>query len=77
MPNPWKNWPGSSPSQQEVRYHSGEVPLSVFLESRNEVLKAQKNTLKRGMDYDLVVLMFREFTGDLGNTYVDASTWQK
>ena len=31
--------------QQEVRYHSGEVPLSAFLESRIEVLKAQKNTL--------------------------------
>ena len=63
--------------QQEVRYHSGEVPLSAFLESRIEVLKAQKNTLKQGLEYDLNVLKFREFTGDLGNTYVDASAWQK
>ena len=63
--------------QQEVRYHSGEVPLAAFLDSRNEVLRAKQNTLKRGLDYDLSVLMFRELTGDLGNTYVDASTWQK
>jgi outer membrane protein TolC len=63
--------------QQEVRYHSGEVPLSVYLESRNEVLRAQKDTLKRSMDYDLIVLEFREFTGDLGNTYVDSNAWQQ
>ena len=63
--------------QQEVRYHSGEVPLSAFLESRTEVLKAQKNTLKQSLQYDLKVLKLREFTGDLGNTYVDASAWQK
>jgi outer membrane protein TolC len=63
--------------QQEVRYHSGEVPLSVFLESRSEVLRARKNTIQRGVEYDLWVLEFRELTGDLGNTYVDASTWQK
>jgi outer membrane protein TolC len=63
--------------QQEVRYHSGEVPLSVFLESRTEVLSAQKNTLRQVLEYDLTVLQFREFTGDLGNTYVDASAWQK
>jgi outer membrane protein TolC len=63
--------------QQEVRYHSGEVPLSVFLESRNEVLRAQKDTLRRSMEYDLMVLEFREFTGDLGNTYVDANALQQ
>ena len=63
--------------QQEVRYHSGEVPLSAFLESRIEVLKAQKNTLRQVLKYDLTVLKLREFTGDLGNTYVDASAWQK
>jgi outer membrane protein TolC len=63
--------------QQEVRYHSGEVTLAAFLDSRSEVLRAKQNTLKRGLEYDLMVLMFRELTGDLGNTYVDASTWQK
>jgi outer membrane protein TolC len=63
--------------QQEVRYHSGEVPLSAFLESRIELLKAQRNTLSQVLNYDHHVLKLREFTGDLGNTYVDASAWQK
>jgi len=63
--------------QQEVRYHSGEVPLSAFLESRIEVLKAQKTTIKFGAAYDQQVLKLREISGDLGNTYVDASAWQK
>lgn len=63
--------------QQEVRYHSGEVPLSAFLESRIEVLKAQKNALNFGVSYDQQVLKLRELSGDLGNTYVDASAWQK
>ena len=63
--------------QQEVRYHSGEVPLSAFLESRIELLKAQRTTLSQVLNYDLNVLKLREFTGDLGNTYVDASAWQK
>jgi outer membrane protein TolC len=63
--------------QQEVRYHSGEVPLSAFLESRIEVLKAQKSTLTESLRYDLKVIKLRESSGDLGNTYVDASAWQK
>ena len=63
--------------QQEIRYHSGEVPLSAFLESRIEVLKAQKNMLSKSLLYDISVLRLREFTGDLGNTYVDANAWQK
>ena len=63
--------------QQEVRYHSGEVPLSAFLESRIEVLRAQRETLRLGLLCDLAVLRFRDLTGDLGNTYVDASAWQK
>jgi outer membrane protein TolC len=63
--------------QQEVRYHSGEVPLSAFLESRIEVLNAQRNTVDKGLLHDIDVLTFRELTGDLGNTYVDANAWQK
>ncbi len=58
--------------QNEVRYQSGEAPLTVVLESRKEVLQAQKETLRRGLDYDKAVLQLRENSGDLGNTYVDA-----
>jgi outer membrane protein TolC len=63
--------------QQEVLYHSGEVPLSAFLESRTEILKAQMNMIRQILQYDLTVLQLREFSGDLGNTYVDANAWQK
>jgi outer membrane protein TolC len=63
--------------QNEVRYQSGEVTLPVSLESRKQVLEAQKETLTKSLEYDLAVLMLRELSGDLGNTYVDANSWQK
>jgi outer membrane protein TolC len=63
--------------QNEVRYQSGEILLPVFLESRKQVLEAQKDTLKNSMDYDIAVLRLREISGDLGNTYVDANSWKK
>ncbi|OGR25448.1 MAG: hypothetical protein A2139_07500 [Desulfobacca sp. RBG_16_60_12] len=63
--------------QQEVRYQSGDAPLTVILESRREVLQAQKESLRRGLDYDKEVLLLREKSGDLGNSYVDANSWQK
>ncbi len=63
--------------QQEVRYQSGEAPLSVFLESRKEVLLIQKETVRSGLAYDMAVLKLRELSGDLGYTYVDANSWQK
>ncbi|MGA9753793.1 MAG: TolC family protein [Desulfobaccales bacterium] len=63
--------------QKEVRYHSGEVTLPVFLESRKEVLEAQKEAVRNGLQYDMAVLKLRELSGDLGNTYVDENSWQK
>lgn len=63
--------------QNEIRYQSGEITLPVFLESRKQVLEAQKDTLKKGMEYDVAVLRLREISGDLGNTYVDANSWKK
>ena len=64
-------------NQNEVRYQSGEAPLTVVLDSRKEVLTAQKETLRRSLDYDQTVLKLRENSGDLGYSYVDASSWQK
>jgi hypothetical protein len=63
--------------QNDVRYQSGEAPLTVILDSRKEVLAAQKETLRRGLDYDKAVLKLRENSGDLGYSYVDANSWQK
>jgi outer membrane protein TolC len=63
--------------QQEIRYQSGEVPLPAFLDSRKEVLKVQEETVRRTLDYNKAVLQLRVVSGDLGNTYVDPSSWQK
>lgn len=63
--------------QNEVRYQSGEITLRVFLESRKQVLDAQKSTLTHSLDYNIAVLRLRELSGDLSHTYVDASSWQK
>jgi outer membrane protein TolC len=63
--------------QKEVRYQSGQAPLSELLESRQVVLKAQKENVRKTLLYDEAVLSLREISGDLGNTYVDASSWQK
>jgi hypothetical protein len=63
--------------QNEVRYQSGEVTLPVSLESRKKVIEAQKETLGQNLSYDSAVLKLRELSGDLGNTYVDAKSWQK
>ncbi len=63
--------------QNEVRYQSGEAPLTAFLDSRKEILTVQKETLRRGLDYDKAVLKLREISGDLGHSYVDASAFQK
>ena len=64
-------------NQNDVRYQSGEAPLTVVLESRKEVLRIQKETLRRGLEYDKAVLQLRENSGDLGHTYVDEKSWQK
>jgi outer membrane protein len=63
--------------QNEVRYQSGEVILPVSLETEKQVLVVQKEKLKKELQYDAAVLKLRELSGDLGNTYVDANSWQK
>jgi outer membrane protein TolC len=63
--------------QHEISYESGEEPLPVFLESRQGILEAQKNTALKTLDYNKTVLALRQISGDLGNSYVHASSWQK
>lgn len=63
--------------QSEIRYQSGGEPLAVYLEGRKGLLEAQKNTILKALDYDLAVLGLRHFSGDLGASYVDASSWQQ
>jgi outer membrane protein TolC len=64
-------------NQNDIRYQSGDAPLTVVLESRKEVLTIQKETLRRSLDYNRAVLQLRENSGDLGHTYVDEKSWQK
>jgi hypothetical protein len=63
--------------QNDVRYQSGEASLAVVLDSRKDLLKAHKEMLRKELDYNKAVLRLRETSGDLGNTYVDASSWQR
>lgn len=63
--------------QSEVRYQSGEITLPVYLESRKQAVEAQKDTLKKNLDYENAVLKLREISGDLGNSYVDPNSWKK
>jgi outer membrane protein TolC len=63
--------------QKEIRYQSGQAPLPVLLGGRREVLLAQKNAVNKALEHDKDVLHLRMISGDLGYTYVDATTWQK
>jgi outer membrane protein TolC len=63
--------------QKEIRYQSGQAPLPVLLGGRREVLLAQKDAVRKALEYDKDVLHLRMISGDLGYTYVDATAWQK
>jgi outer membrane protein TolC len=62
--------------QNEIRYQSGEVLLPAVLESRKEILRAQKEKVRKRLEYEKEALKLRELSGDLGNTYVNANSWQ-
>jgi outer membrane protein TolC len=63
--------------QNEVRYQSGELQLPVVLDGRKEVLTAQKDAARNNAIYGKMVLKLREASGDLGNTYVHASSFEE
>lgn len=63
--------------QSEIRHQSGGEPLPVLIEGRKGRLEAQKSTALKSMDHDLSILGLRHLSGDLGASYVEASSWQK
>jgi outer membrane protein TolC len=63
--------------QIEISYQSGGVPLSEVLDTRKEVLMAKKEALLKAMDLNKATLALRQISGDLGHTYVNASSFQK
>jgi outer membrane protein TolC len=63
--------------QAEIRYQSGTVQLPAYLEGRKAILEAQKNAAVKAKNYHAAVLKLRLISGDLGQSYVDQSAWQK
>jgi Outer membrane efflux protein len=62
--------------QGEIQYNSGTEPLSDWLAARKATLEAQKTTTNKTLEDDELILNLRQFSGDLGNSYVDAKSWQ-
>lgn len=60
----------------EISYQSGGAILPLLLESRKHVIEAKKQVLLKTLDHDTAVLALRQISGDLGHTYVNASSWQ-
>ncbi|MCX5892949.1 MAG: TolC family protein [Deltaproteobacteria bacterium] len=63
--------------QAEIRYNSGTDQLPAWLEARKASLQAEKGSLSKALECDDSILNLRQFSGDLGATYVDQKSWQK
>lgn len=63
--------------QSEIRYHSGTKPLPAWLEARKANIEAQKNVIAKRLEYEQIILELRQFSGDLGYSYVDQNSWKK
>jgi hypothetical protein len=63
--------------QAEIRYQSGSEPLPTLLNARKASVDAQKTVANKLMEYNELILNLRQFSGDLGYSYVDEKSWQK
>jgi outer membrane protein TolC len=63
--------------QSEIRYHSGGEPLPTMLEGQKGIWQAKKAEALKSMDYAKAMLSLRQLSGDLGNSYVQESNWEK
>jgi outer membrane protein TolC len=63
--------------QAEIFYNSGTDQLPAWLEARKASLEAQKGSFTKALAYDDLILNLRQFSGDLGASYVDQKSWQK
>ncbi len=63
--------------QAEIFYNSGTDQLPAWLDARKASLEAQKNSFTKALEYDDLILNLRQFSGDLGTSYVDQKSWQK
>ncbi len=62
--------------QAEIFYNSGTEQLPAWLEARKASLGAQKAAFTKALEYDDLILNLRQFSGDLGTSYVDQKSWQ-
>lgn len=63
--------------QAEIHYDSGEGVLPDYLEGRKLVLEAKKHSAMKSMEHSEALLSLRQLSGDLGHSYVAASSWQE
>ncbi len=63
--------------QGEIRYQSGADILPTWLAARKATLESHKSVAGKALEYDEMVLNLRQFSGDLGYSYVDPNSWQK
>ncbi|MFI5330001.1 MAG: TolC family protein [Desulfobaccales bacterium] len=63
--------------QAEIFYNSGTDQLPAWLEARKANLEAQKGSFNKALEYDDLIMSLRQFSGDLGASYVDQKSWQK
>ncbi len=63
--------------QGEIRYQSGAEILPTWLAARKAILESQKSSAGKALEYDETVLNLRQFSGDLGYSYVDPNSWKK
>jgi len=62
--------------QAETIYRAGGENFSVFLEARQDRVKAQKEAVQAALDHDLAVLELRYLSGDLVYKYVHEDRFQ-
>ncbi len=64
-------------AQGETLYQTAEKDFSVLMAARQTRVKAQMDAVKKGLDYDLAVLEFRQLVGDLVYHYVNENQFQQ
>jgi len=64
-------------SQAETAYRGAERDFATLMTARQTRVKAQMDTMKKGLEYDTAVLALRSLSGDLVYHYINESQFQK
>ena len=63
--------------QLETSYQSSGTVLPKVFEARGDLYEAKIKMLNKVLEHEKAILALRQISGDLGYSYVDASSWQK